>query len=95
MTQKSPLKRNSFRCALKRSIPILIGYFPVGFAYGILMQEHGFGWAQSLLTSAVVYTGAFQFVLITFLANGTRAVFASCWPLRSRRSSTNGSTTRS
>ncbi len=88
-------KKEAFRKAFIASVPILCSYLFLGLAYGILMQEAGFGWAASLLTSAVVYTGAFQFVLITFLANGTRAVIVSCWPLRSRRSSTSGSTTRS
>ena len=32
--------------------------------------EAGFGWGWSLLTSLTVYTGAFQFVLVTFLSSG-------------------------
>lgn len=88
-------KKEAFRRAFIASVPILCSYLFLGMAYGILIQEAGFGWAASFLTSAVVYTGAFQFVLITFLANGTRAVFVSCWPLRSRRSFISGSTTRS
>ncbi len=63
-------KKDAFRKAFTASIPILCSYLFLGMAYGILMQEHGFTWAQSLLTSAVVYTGAFQFVLITFLSSG-------------------------
>lgn len=39
-------------------------------AYGILMEEAGFGWYDSLLVSFTVYTGAFQFMLITFLSSG-------------------------
>ena len=63
-------KKDAFRKAFTASIPILCSYLFLGMAYGILMQEHGFHWAQSLLVSAVVYTGAFQFVLITFLSSG-------------------------
>ena len=63
-------KKETFRKAFVASIPILCSYLFLGMAYGILMQEAGFGWAASLLTSAVVYTGAFQFVLITFLSSG-------------------------
>lgn len=29
------IKRNSLRYAFKRSIPIMIGFFPVGIAYGM------------------------------------------------------------
>ena len=63
-------KKEAFRKAFIASVPILCSYLFLGMAYGILMQEAGFGWAASLLTSAVVYTGAFQFVLITFLSSG-------------------------
>ena len=63
-------KKDAFKKAFTASIPILCSYLFLGMAYGILMQEQGFTWAQSLLTSAVVYTGAFQFVLITFLSSG-------------------------
>lgn len=34
------------------------------------MEEAGFGWYYSLLISLTVYTGAFQFLLITFLSSG-------------------------
>ena len=67
-------RKEAFKKAFVASIPILCSYLFLGMAYGILMQEHGFGWAQSLLTSAVVYTGAFQFVLITFLSGGASLV---------------------
>lgn len=77
MTQKSPLKRNSFRCALKRSIPILIGYFPVGFAYGILMQQAGYSFLWSGLVSATVYTGALQMLMISFLSSGVPLLTAA------------------
>ena len=63
-------KKEAFRRAFIASVPILCSYLFLGMAYGILIQEAGFGWAASLLTSAVVYTGAFQFVLITFLSSG-------------------------
>lgn len=63
-------KKEAFQKAFVASIPILCSYLFLGMAYGILMQEQGFGWLESLLASAVVYTGAFQFVLITFLSSG-------------------------
>ena len=63
-------KKEAFQKAFVASIPILCSYLFLGMAYGILMQEQGFGWLESLIASAVVYTGAFQFVLITFLSSG-------------------------
>ena len=43
-------------------------------AYGMMMENAGFAWYYSLLTSLTVYTGAFQFVLITFLSSGASIV---------------------
>lgn len=56
--------------AFIKSIPILCSYVFVSMAYGIMMEEEGFHWYYSLLISLAVYTGAFQFVLITFLSSG-------------------------
>lgn len=56
--------------AFIKSVPILCSYVFVSMAYGIMMEEAGFHWYYSLLISLTVYTGAFQFVLITFLSSG-------------------------
>lgn len=63
---KSQIKKIAFI----KSIPILCSYIFLGIAYGIMMNEAGFKWYLSGIISATVYTGAFQFVLITFLAGG-------------------------
>ncbi len=56
--------------AFIKSIPIMCSYIFVSMAYGIMMEDAGFKWYYSLLVSLTVYTGAFQFVLITFLSSG-------------------------
>lgn len=64
------MKRNTIKKAFIKSIPIMCSYLFVSLAYGIMMEEAGFHWYYSLLVSMTVYTGAFQFVLITFLSSG-------------------------
>ena len=64
------MKKSAFRQAFARSIPILCSYAFVGMAYGMMMAEAGQKWYVALLASLTVYTGAFQFVLISFLAGG-------------------------
>ncbi|SCJ97339.1 Inner membrane protein YgaZ [uncultured Eubacterium sp.] len=56
--------------AFKRTIPILLGYITLGIAFGILLQQAGFGWPWALLISTVVYAGSMQFVMVTFLGGG-------------------------
>lgn len=63
-------KKQLFKYAFIKSIPIMCSYLFVSMAYGILMEESGFEWYYSLLVSLSVYTGAFQFVLTTLLSAG-------------------------
>lgn len=67
---KAQIRKNAFL----KSIPIMCSYIFVSMAYGIMMENAGFGWYYSLLVSLTVYTGAFQFVLITFLSSGASIV---------------------
>lgn len=57
--------------AFKISIPIMCSYLFVSIAYGMMMNEAGFAWYVALLVSFLIYTGAFQFLLITLLSSGT------------------------
>ncbi len=56
--------------AFIKTLPVMCSYLFIGMAYGMLMENAGFAWYYSLFTSVVVYTGAFQFVLVTFLSSG-------------------------
>ncbi len=71
MTRKEKNKETSVvKNALIKSLPIFCSYIFVGAAYGMMMENAGFHWYYSLFVSLTVYTGAFQFVLITFLSGG-------------------------
>lgn len=56
--------------AFSHSLPILIGYFPVGIAYGVLMQNLGYGFAWTGACSLFVVAGSLQFLMVTFFAGG-------------------------
>lgn len=63
-------KKEVILSSFVKSLPIMCSYVFVSMAYGMMMQQAGFSWMYSLLVSMTVYTGAFQFVLITFLSSG-------------------------
>ena len=65
------MKKEILKTAFIKSIPILCSYIFVGMAYGLMMNEAGFYWWHTLLISLLIYTGAFQFLLISFLQTGT------------------------
>lgn len=60
--------------AFIKALPVTGSYLFVSMAYGLMMQAAGLGWGWSFFTSMTVYTGAFQFVLVTFLTSGASFV---------------------
>lgn len=66
----SEIKRRSIKFAFKRSIPIMIGFFPVGIAYGILMSNAGYNFLWSAGCSAIVFAGSLQMLMVSFFAGG-------------------------
>ncbi len=62
--------KKAFRYSLKHSIPILIGFIPVGLAYGVLMQANGLNWIWTGASSILVFAGSLQFLAVSFFAGG-------------------------
>ena len=63
--QKNIIK-NSFKYSLERSVPILIGFFPVGTVYGLMMSAAGYNFLWSVAASLFVYAGSLQMLMISF-----------------------------
>lgn len=59
-----------FRFALRRTVPVLCGYVFLGLAFGLLLQQAGFGPVWALGISTLVYAGSMQFVLVDLLKAG-------------------------
>ena len=56
--------------ALGKTIPIMFSYLFLNMAFGIMMNQAGFPFYWAYLVSLTVYTGAFQFVIVSFLSAG-------------------------
>jgi 4-azaleucine resistance transporter AzlC len=52
------------------ALPIMLGYLPVGFAYGVLAQKAGLSTFNTLLMSMVVFAGSAQLIAVGLVANG-------------------------
>ena len=59
-----------WRDAFKLTIPVMLGYLPLGAAYGVLAAQTGLPWWLVLVISLTVYSGAGQFLLVGLLAAG-------------------------
>jgi len=61
--------------AFQASVPVILGYFPLGFAFGLLFVEHvGLPWGYALAMSLIVFAGASQFLAVGLLAAGASVV---------------------
>ncbi len=56
--------------AARQTLPVLCGYIFLGIAFGLLLQQAGYGWGWALLSSALIYAGSMQFVLVQLLGGG-------------------------
>ena len=72
---------------LKLSIPVIVGYLPVGLACGLLLADAGLTWWQVVLMSSLVFGGSAQFVAAALIAQnaGVMEVFISVLLLSSRQ----------
>jgi 4-azaleucine resistance transporter AzlC len=52
------------------ALPIMLGYLPVGFAYGVLAQKAGLSTLNTLLMSMIVFAGSAQLIAVGLVANG-------------------------
>lgn len=56
--------------ALSLSIPVAMGYVPLGMVYGFLAVQAGLSVAVTVAASLLVFAGAAQFMMISMLAAG-------------------------
>ena len=59
-----------FLNALKLTIPVFLGYIPLGIAFGLLLSSAGYHWIYAFLMSHFVYAGSAQFLTVALLAAG-------------------------
>lgn len=52
--------------AFRVSIPIMMGYIVLGFAFGLLLVSFEYSWYLAPLMSLFIYAGALQFMAINF-----------------------------
>lgn len=61
---------------IKDSIPVVLGYLPLGFAFGVLAGEVGLTLVQASLMSLLCFTGAGQYIAIGVVQAGGAALTA-------------------
>ena len=62
--------KKAFLYSLKHSIPVMVSFFPLGIAWGLLMQTSGFNWIWTGATSIFVFAGSLQFLMVSMFTGG-------------------------
>ncbi len=60
--------RQEINTAFKNSIPVMMGYLMLGFAFGLLMASYQYAWYWTALMSLFIYAGALQFAAMGFFS---------------------------
>lgn len=63
-----------FAKGAKKAIPIVLGYFPLGLAFGVLARDGGLTVLETLFMSFMVFAGAGQFIAVALLKSGAEFV---------------------
>lgn len=71
MEKPAPASEATLPEGIKDSLPIVISYIPVAFAFGLNATRLGFTPLESLFFSCIIYAGASQFVITAMLAAGS------------------------
>src|SRR5512136_676563 len=64
------MDKGSFKEGVKAALPIVLGYLPVGVAFGLLARNAGLTLSEVGLMSLLVYAGASQFLAIEMISKG-------------------------
>ena len=66
-----------FRAGIRDTLPLMLGVFPFGLAYGIFAQSMGLTPGETILMSLTVFAGAAQFISLPMFAAGAGLMMIS------------------
>lgn len=62
-------KKETFKFALNKSLPVLFGYLFLGSAFGIMLYNAGYNFIWAIFISLFIYAGSGQFLLVSLLSS--------------------------
>ncbi|MBL9075734.1 AzlC family ABC transporter permease [Tabrizicola sp.] len=69
--------RPPFLDGLAASLPIVMGYFPIAFSFGVAATQAGFTGLEAFALSLIIYAGASQFLALALLSSGAPVLVAA------------------
>ena len=69
--------KSAFWAGLVTSVPLILGYFPIAFSFGVAATRSGLTEAEAVVLSLIMYSGAAQFLAIALIAAGVPLAVAA------------------
>ena len=64
------MKKNAVRRAFLDTVPVMTGYVFLGFGFGIVMHQSGYGGLWPVAMSLLIYAGSMQYMAVGLLTGG-------------------------
>ena len=71
------MTKNALRRTFLDTVPVMTGYVFLGFGFGILMHQNGFGFLWAAAMSLFIYAGSMQYVAVGLLTSGAGLLTAA------------------
>ena len=71
------MKEKAIRTAFLDTVPVMTGYVFLGFGFGILMHQSGYGVLWTAAMSLFIYAGSMQYVAVSLLTSGAGLLTAA------------------
>ena len=71
------MNRSILRAAFRDTVPVMTGYLFLGFGFGILLHQSGYGVAWSFAMSLFIYAGSMQYMAVSLLTGGAGLLTAA------------------
>jgi 4-azaleucine resistance transporter AzlC len=68
--------RPGFQSGLIAALPIVMGYFPIAFSFGVAATRAGLNEVEAVMLSVLIYAGAAQFLALALVTSGAPLVLA-------------------
>jgi 4-azaleucine resistance transporter AzlC len=71
------VNKRAIKAAFPGTLPVMAGYVFLGFGFGILLFQSGYGFLWALAMSLFIYAGSMQYLLVSLLTGGAGLLTAA------------------
>ena len=61
-------RKKTALASLRATVPVMFGYLAIGIAFGVLLQEAGYGFIWAAFMGVIIFAGSMQYVAVSMLA---------------------------